>query len=129
MFDIARSLFYACYLVGMLRVDSYYGFGKEIDTCPSWYIIEKYGQRAGGGKGMKVLIQPLLRRLVVVRTDAEKGAEALQIGGVKVVQELLRVVASESQDEWQAVGNIVAYKANDVASFVGCECGGLGCCA
>lgn len=78
---------------------------------------------------MEVLEKPLLRRLVVVRTDAEYGAEALQVGGVKVVQELLRIVASESQDEWQPVGNIVAYKANDVASFVGCESGGLGCCA
>ena len=58
------------------------------------HVVEHQGQRTGLGDGLEVLVQALLRRLVVVRTDAQDAVDTLPVAGLHLLDDGPRVVAA-----------------------------------
>ena len=125
LFDVARSLLDADDVLEVAG-DAQRGFGGHVDARAPGDVVEDHRQGRMFRHGAEMLVQPLLRRLVVIGRHAEYGIGAAQVEFAQLVQHLRRGVSAAAHHQRHAAGDVVGDEHGDHGAFGHIEGRGFG---
>src|SRR5471032_1354893 len=105
------------------------GICQHVASRTAWHVVEDLRNVHGFGDGLDVLIQPFLRRLVVVRRDQQTCVRASALGVVRQFDRFARRIGARARDDRDTPCNLSDHTTNDFDVFVHVERGRLTCSA
>ena len=93
----------------------------HINACTARHVVEHNGQFGGCGYGAEMLVESLLRRLIIIRTDAEHAVDALEVARLQLLNDGGRVVAATPHEDGHTCLHEVNDGVLDAQLLVGCQ--------
>ena len=78
----------------------FHRFDADLDAAAPGNAVKHDGQFRRLGDGAKMLIQPFLRRLVVIRRDLQRTVRAGFFGGLRQINRLARRIAARAGEHF-----------------------------